>query len=175
MRALPPTPAGHGRAYASLLLRRRPGLAPDQLLPVIGRATGTVKLEAAWLSRYRTLVGMADEPAVLPPLALQLAASPLPLEVLADRHFPFRAMGLVHVAQRVDQAAAVLPGALLRLEAFTGRCWPVAAGWQFEIVTEARREGRLVWRSITTALARDGRRPRVSKGGRSPEGMVGDD
>jgi hypothetical protein len=37
----------------------------------------------------------------LPPLALQLAASPMHMAILGDAQFPFRALGLVHMAQRV--------------------------------------------------------------------------
>jgi acyl dehydratase len=149
-----PTPPGAWRAYAGMLLRRRRGLDEAQRLPVIGRSTGPVKLQPSWLAAYRVSIGLADEPAVLPPLALQMAAAPLHREILADRQFPFSAMGLVHLSQRVDQSTAVMPGAVLQLEAFTGRCISTGRGPQFELVTEARRDGRLVWRSISTVLVR---------------------
>lgn len=151
---LVPTPPGTWRAYAGMLLRKRPGLKPEARLPTIGRSTGPIKLHGSWLAAYRALIGLPDEPAVLPPLALQVAAAPLHLEIMADRQFPFRAMGLVHLSQRVDQSAAVMPGAVLQLEAFTGRCSRGRRGMQFELVTEARREGRLVWRGISQVLAR---------------------
>ena len=124
-----------------------------------------MKLRPAWLAEYRAQIGLPDEPAVLPPLALQLAAAPLHLEIMADRQFPFRAMGLVHLAQRVDQSVAVMPGAVLQLDAFTGRCTPANRGMEFELITEARREGRLVWRGITTVLARQ---TRASQGAAAP-------
>jgi len=152
--ALTPTTHAPWLAYAGMLLRRRRGLAQGQPLPVIGRTTGSVTLTAAWLRDYRELIGLPDQPAVLPPLVLQLAAAPLHLEILGDRRFPFRAMGLVHVGQRVDQVCGVLPGSVLQLDACTGRVWPARSGMHLELVTEARHEGRLVWRSITTALAR---------------------
>jgi acyl dehydratase len=149
-----PTPPGTWRAYAGMLLRHRRGLSGDERLPIIGRSTGPVKLQPAWLAAYRALIGLPDEPAVLPPLDLQVAAAPLHLEILADRQFPFRAMGLVHLSQRVDQSVAVMPGSVLQLEAFTGRCSQGRRGLQFELITEARREGRLVWRGISVVLVR---------------------
>ena len=155
LRALTPTPRAPWHDYAGLLLRRRSGLRAPEDMPQIGRSTGPVKLNARWLAAYRDLIGLpAEEPGVLPPLALQLAAAPLHLAILADRQFPFRAMGLVHVGQRVDQAVPVLPGSVLRLEAFTGQAQPTSRGTTFELITEARREGKLVWRSVTLALAR---------------------
>lgn len=167
LKPLMPNPAGTWRAYAGMLLRQRPGLVNDQRLPIIGRSTGSVKLQPAWLAAYRSLIGLPDEPAVLPPLALQVAAAPLHLEILADRRFPFRAMGLVHVSQRVDQIAAVMPGAVLQLHAFTGRCEHGRRGLQFELITEARRDGKLVWRSISVAQVRDRKTAAVA-----PEGPV---
>ena len=152
--ALTPLPKAQWRAYASILLRRRAGLRSDQPLPLIGCGAHGVKLSANWLAAYRALIGLPDEPAVLPPLALQIAAAPLHLEILSDPGFPFPALGLVHVGQRVDQTCAQMPGAAMQLDAFTGRSRPAARGTYFEIVTEARREGRLVWRSIATVLAR---------------------
>ncbi len=149
----PPSP---WRAYAAMLLRSRHGLGRDGVMPRIARNLGPVKLNANWLAGYRGLIGLpAEEPGVLPPLALQIAAAPLHLDILADAQFPFRAMGLVHVAQRIDQTCHIMPGAVLRLDAFTGQATPARKGSNFELVTEARREGRLVWRSITLVQARE--------------------
>lgn len=155
--ALMPAPKAPWRAYAGILLRRRAGLHDDRSFPLIGCGTGGIKINPKWLAAYRELVGLPDEPAILPPLALQIAAAPLHLEILSDPNFPFPALGLVHVGQRVDQTCALMPGASLQLDAFTGRSRPVPAGTYFEIVTDARREGRLVWRAIATVLARHAR------------------
>lgn len=157
--ALLPRPPAPWRAYAGLLLRRRKGLGDDRPVPLIGCGTGVIQLDADWLAHYRELIGLpSDEPAVLPPLALQIAAAPLHLEILSDADFPFSSRRLVHVAQRIDQSSPVMPGAALQLDAFTGRSRSIEGGTHFEIVTEARRAGRLVWRSIATILARDRRR-----------------
>jgi acyl dehydratase len=154
--ALVPAPARPLRAYASLLLRPRRGLETDGRMPAIGRATGLVKIQPQWLSTYRLLVGLHDEPAVLPPLALQMAASHLHLGIFADKHFPFRAFSLVPMSQRIDQVASVMPGSVVKIESFTGKTQPVRWGTRFDLITEVRREGRLVWRSIMGILARHG-------------------
>jgi acyl dehydratase len=138
-----------------MLLHRRGGLRSPEDMPQIARSTGPVKLNAHWLGAYRELIGLsAEDGAVLPPLALQLAAAPLHLDILANPRFPFKAMGLVHVGQRVDQGGPILPGAVLRLEAYTGQAFPARRGTQFELITEARRDNKLVWRSVTLVLAR---------------------
>lgn len=156
--ALLPRPPAPWRAYAGILLRRRKGLGDDRPVPLIGCGTGVIQLDPDWLAHYRELIGLpADEPAVLPPLALQVAAAPLHLEILSDADFPFSSRRLVHLAQRIDQSSPVMPGAALQLDAFTGRSRSTDGGTHFEIVTEARRSGRLVWRSIATIVARDRR------------------
>jgi acyl dehydratase len=153
-----PTPPAAWRSYAGLYLRPRAGLLREPRLPAIGRSTGPVKLNAHWLAAYRDLVGLPRDPAaLLPPLALQLAASPLHLEILADRKFPFKASGLVHLGLRIDQAGPIDADAVLQLESATGRSNPCRHGILFDLVTEARRDGRLAWRSITTMLARGAR------------------
>jgi hypothetical protein len=83
--ALLPRPPAPWRAYAGLLLRRRKGLGDDRPVPLIGCGTGVIQLDADWLAHYRELIGLpSDEPAVLPPLALQIAAAPLHLEILSE-------------------------------------------------------------------------------------------
>lgn len=145
------------RAYAGMLLRRRPPALTVERLPEIQRENGPVRLNPDWLAQYRALIGLERDSQSLPPLALQMAAAPLHLSILADESFPFRAMGLVHVAQRIDQVKPVKANALLTLDASTGRLWPVRRGTQFEMITEARVDGRLVWRSVVTAMSRHAR------------------
>lgn len=151
--AMPVPPAW--RAYAGLLLRRRRGLPTDRSLPRIERSLDRFTIDPAWLAAYRDIVGLApDAQAPLPPLSLQVAAAPLHLAVLADAAFPFRAWGLVHVVQRVQQWEATPASQTLSMTAFTADARPARRGTEFDLVTEVRADSRLVWRGTTTALAR---------------------
>ncbi len=142
------------RSYAGILLRRRPGARGGAPVPRVSRHTRDVCLDEDWLARYREIVDIGSPAPVLPPLALQIAAMPLHLAILADPRFPFRAMGLIHVGQRVDQIGALPERGVYRLEAYTAESQGVRQGSRFELITEARIEGRLVWRSALVALAR---------------------
>jgi hypothetical protein len=77
------------------------GLPDPALLPRIERSLAGATLDPAWLQAYAECVGLKAG-AALPPLALQLAAAPLHMAILADARFPFRALGLVHLSQRVS-------------------------------------------------------------------------
>lgn len=154
-RALDPQPRLPAwRSYAGILLRRRPGAGSGAPVPRVSRKTLDVCINADWLAGYRDIVDVVGAPRVLPPLALQLAAAPLHLAILADPRFPLRAMGLVHVGQRIEQIGRLPVQGVYRLEARTGPAQTVRQGSRFELITEARIEGRLVWRSAIVALAR---------------------
>lgn len=143
------------RAYVGLLLRPRRGLPAGAMLPRIERSLAGFTLAPAWLAAYRAIVGLPpDADAALPPLALQIAAAPLHLAILADTAFPFRAWGLVHVVQRVQQWESIPPAQTLSMTACTADARPARRGTEFDLVTEVHADSRLVWRGVTTALAR---------------------
>jgi len=136
----------------ALLRHSRAGLEDPSALPRIERTLPSATLDPAWLKAYGDCVGLKAGTA-LPPLALQIAAAPLHMQILADAQFPFRALGLVHMSQRVTQARAIPPDATLDLLAYsTGARWE-KRGMSFGLVTEARCDGELVWQGQTRALA----------------------
>ena len=143
------------RSALDLLRRRRPGLADPAALPLIERAVREARIDPGWLRRYRLCVGLApQDDAMLPPLALQVAAAPLHLAILADPRFPFPALGLIHQAQRVIQYRPVPAGALLALRACCTDARLEKCGMSFCLLTEAHCAGELVWCAQTQALAR---------------------
>lgn len=145
------------RSYAGILWHRRAGLQDPAAMPRIERSLADVALQPDWLKAYRTCVGLpaAQDRAYtpMPPLALQIAAAPLHLAILADPQFPFKALGLVHTIQRVVQTRALEAQQRLHLRAYTTRAQWARRGMTFDLVTEALHQGEVVWRGETTALA----------------------
>ncbi len=135
-----------------LFRHARRGLQDPSALPRIERSLTGATLDPAWLKAYADCVGLKVG-AALPPLALQLAAAPLHMAILGDPRFPFRALGLVHMAQRVTQTRAIPPDATLDLLAYSTDARWEKRGMSFGLVTEARCGGELVWRGETRALA----------------------
>ena len=147
-------PRSAARDYAALLLRRRPGLADPARFPLLERALPEARLDPLWLAAYRAITGLGGAAtAALPPLALQLAAAPLHLSLLADPAFPFRALGIVHVGQSVRQTGPLPADSHYSLRAFTSEAKEAKRGMTFGLVTEASLAGKVVWRAETTALA----------------------
>ena len=139
-------------ATAGLFRHRRRGLDEPAAMPRVERALAGATLSPAWLSAYQDCVGLPPD-GPLPPLALQLAAAPLHLAILGDARFPFRALGLVHLSQRVTQTRPLPADAVFDLRAFTTDAQWEKRGMSFGLVTEARIGAGLVWRGETRALA----------------------
>ena len=145
-----------------LFRHSRPGLSAPALMPRVERAVSNAQVDSAWLAAYRACVGLPEDTFGLPPLALQIAAAPLHLSILADAKFPFRALGLVHLSQQIEQTHVVLPSANVDLMAYTTDARWEKRGMSFGLVTEARVDGELIWTATTRALAL----------GKSPGGLV---
>jgi len=141
-------------SLAGLFLHRRPGLAAPQDMPHIERSVVRARVDLDWLRKYQACTGQgAGHDSGLPPLALQVAAAPLHLAIMADRAFPFPALGLVHQSQRVAQWRALDRMAAYDLLAYTCEAREERRGVSFGLVTEARQDGALVWRADIRALA----------------------
>jgi acyl dehydratase len=130
----------------------RRGLEDPSALPRIECSLPGGTLDPAWLKAYGDCVGLKAG-AALPPLALQIAAAPLHMAILGDARFPFRALGLVHMSQRVTQTRAIPPEATFDLLAYSAGARWERRGMSFGLVTEARCDGELVWQGQTRALA----------------------
>ena len=145
-------PSNVRSAFALFRYARR-GLSDPAAMPYIARELAAARMDADWLTAYRSCVGLAEGNDSLPPLALQIAVAPLHLAILADPKFPFRALGLVHLSQQVEQMRAISPAAAVDLLAYTTDARWEKRGISFGLVTEARLAGELVWRGTTRALA----------------------
>ncbi len=136
-----------------LFRHSRGGLSDPTQMPRIERSLATATIDAEWLRAYCECVGLQGNEHALPPLALQIAVAPLHLYILADAQFPFRALGLVHLSQQVEQTCAIPPTASIDLLAYTTDARWEKRGMSFGLVTEARVDGKLCWQATTRALA----------------------
>ena len=85
-----------------------------------------------------------------------MLAFPLHLQLMTDPAFPFPALGLVHVANRIVQHRRVMAGETLSLRVRATPLEPHPRGRQFTLRSEARVAGELVWEEDSTILKRGG-------------------
>jgi acyl dehydratase len=92
----------------------------------------------------------------LPPTYPHVLAFPLHMAVMADGSFPFGAVGLVHVENRIVQHRPVGLGEELRLVVRPTPLQPHKRGRTFSLITEAWSGDELAWESTSTMLRRGG-------------------
>jgi acyl dehydratase len=140
------------RLYAKIALgalRPRPNELPDREL------TRSVDVDPDALAAYDRVCGfrLRDE---LPATYPHVLAFPLAMELMASGSFPFSPLGLVHVANRIEQLRPIRLGETLDLRVWADGLASVERGRQFEIHGEASVDGEVVWRDVSTYLHREG-------------------
>ena len=83
-----------------------------------------------------------------------MLAFPLQMAVMADGGFPFGAVGLVHVANRIDQLRPIAIEEELTIRVRPTRLEPHPKGRTFTLETEALVGEEKVWESVSTMLRR---------------------
>jgi acyl dehydratase len=124
-------------------------------IPDLTLVLNDVEVSRERLASYDRVCGF-DVSDRLPATYLHMLAFPLHLTLMTDGTFPFPAIGLVHIYNRIVQRRPVTVG-----ERFSLKVWPTALephprGRQFSVLTEARVGEELVWEEVSTNLRRGG-------------------
>jgi acyl dehydratase len=104
----------------------------------------------------------------LPPTYPHMLAFPLHMALMTDPGFPFAAVGLVHIANRITQHRPIGAGETLAISVRATKLEPHPKGRQFSLLTEVRAGGELVWESVSTNLRRGRGEESVGEGGAGP-------
>jgi acyl dehydratase len=104
----------------------------------------------------------------LPPTYPHILAFPLHMSLLTDPSFPFPAIGMVHITNRIRQLRPIAVDERLSLSVSASQLRPHPKGKTFAILTEARSGGETVWSAESVNLRRGG-------GGGEGEGASGPD
>jgi hypothetical protein len=146
-------PAAWPSLVRALLSRRPALLATGQTIPALEARLAPRVAEPGRLEAYRALCGF-DPDERLPITWPHALAGPLHLALLSGGAFPLRLLGLVHLRNRIDAARPIGQGEPLELRCRVGGHRDVERGQEFDLVTEGRAGGELVWVETSTMLAR---------------------
>lgn len=153
-------PPGTLGLYAKAALPLIPGASN---LPFVAGAGGKiprttltldgVKTDRDQLAAYDRVCGftLRDE---LPSTFIHVQAFPLHMALMTDGKFPFGAVGLVHLRNRITQLRPVGAEERYDLRVHTMPIQPHPKGKTFTIVSEAYVDGELVWQDASTMLRR---------------------
>jgi hypothetical protein len=160
-RQLDSTPGAVG-LYARAALPMIPGASKlpfvagsAKTIPDVELVVPKVRIDPAKLAGYRKVCGFPDA-TTLPvtyPFAL---AVPLHMALMTAGDFPFPAIGLVHVRNRIVQHRPIDAGEDLSVAVRAGNLQPHPKGRTFELTTEYRVGDELVWEGLATIFRRGG-------------------
>ena len=139
-------------AAGRLAVTRRAGRAPGELPDVAYRVRG-VRADPEHLLAYQRLVGeeARDE---LPAGFVHVLAFPVATALMARADFPLPLLGMVHLANVVEQRRAVRSDEPLDVVAHARDLRPHRSGTRVELVVEVTSADEVVWRGTSTYLAK---------------------
>jgi acyl dehydratase len=112
-----------------------------------------ITLDRERLTTYDRVCGFSLSD-VLPATYPHVLAFPLHLALMTDTSFPFPAIGLVHIYNRIVQHRPIRVSERLSLRVWATPVEPHPRGRQFSIRSEARVGEELVWEEVSTNLRR---------------------
>ena len=124
-------------------------------MPELERVKEGVAVDRERLAEYAKVCGFPVRD-VLPATYPHVLGFDLHMELMTDGSFPFPAIGLVHIANSIEQVRPIDAGERLDLRACPTSIEPHPRGQAFSIVTEARVTGEVVWKGRSTMLRRGG-------------------
>jgi hypothetical protein len=130
------------------------GEIPDLELDLAG-----VRAKPEDVAAYARVCGFALRDH-LPPTYPHALAFPLHMAVMADGSFPFGAVGLVHLENRIEQHRRIGIGEELTIHVQPTKLQPHSKGRTFSLVTEVSADGEKAWESTSTMLRRGGGTPK---------------
>jgi hypothetical protein len=126
------------------------GEIPDLELDLAG-----VRAKPEDVAAYAKVCGFALRDH-LPPTYPHVLAFPLQMAVMADGSFPFGAVGLVHVENRIEQHRRIGIGEELAIHVQPTKLQPHSKGRTFSLLTKVTVDDEPVWESTSTMLRRGG-------------------
>jgi acyl dehydratase len=146
--------------YARAALPLLPGASRLPFVPGGGGEIPDIQLELdrvvadpAAVAAYAKVCGFTLRDS-LPPTYPHVLAFPLHMALMSDGAFPFGAVGLVHIANRITQYRRLGIDEELSLRVQATKIAAHPKGRSFDIVTEARVGRQIAWESTSTFLRR---------------------
>jgi acyl dehydratase len=122
-------------------------------IPDVRLELDAVKADPRTVAAYTKVCGFTLRD-TLPPTYPHVLAFPLHMALMSDGSFPFGAVGLVHIANRITQYRRIGIEEELSLRVEATKIAKHPKGRSFDVVTEARVGRQIAWESTSTFLSR---------------------
>lgn len=144
------------------LSQRVDALPAGQDLPSLTLTLESVRAPKWNLRRYRFACRF-EKRDYLPITYPHILAAPLHAALVGDPAFPLKLLGLVHLRNEICQYRQIQQDEEMRIEVSNTGLRQVDAGQEFDLLTTITVNGELVWREVSTALARQPNRSKRDK------------
>lgn len=142
------------RYFPRAVFGRRSALVPSgQEVPRLEGQVASVVASARHLARYREVCGFADD-GNLPLTYPHVLAMPLQYAILTHPRFPVRIMGLVHIANEVEQSRLLPADRRYGLRSWVEGHRESDRGHEFDLHTSLEDGQGTAWLEKSTLLAR---------------------
>jgi acyl dehydratase len=131
-------------------------------LPDTTLVLNDVSTDKERLARYDRVCGF-DVSDTLPPTYPHMLAFPMQLQLMTDGSFPFGAIGLVHIVNEIVQHRPIRTTEELQVKVWATNLRDHPRGRQFDLRSEVRSSGELVWEETSTNLKRGKRNEDAAK------------
>lgn len=122
------------------------------ILPKLEVRVGQLQLDSDHVQRYRDVCGFTSNR--IPATYLFVIAFPLFIRIMLDKNFPLRAMGQVHLRNKITMHRPIPIDCPLSVCASVGSTDLTSRGLEWNIDTTVEANGQLVWSSQSTFLHR---------------------
>jgi acyl dehydratase len=142
------------RYFPRAVFGRRSARVPEgQGVPRLEGRAERVAAAPRHLARYRELCGFADD-GRLPVTYPHVLAMPLQFAILTHPRFVVRLMGLIHVANDIEQSRPLAAGGEFALRSWIEGFRDVERGHEFDLYTAVEDAEGTAWLERSTLLAR---------------------
>jgi acyl dehydratase len=139
--------------YPRVVLNERPPIESVVDAPEFVATVSRVKLSARSIARYAAMCGF-DPARGVPVTFPHVLAMPLHLKIFAQREFPLRPMGLIHLTNWIETPGRLEPGMDVAIEVVARNYQRTDAGITFDMATEICAGGQALWRENCGFLSR---------------------
>ena len=146
----PGTATTYARAVLGSILRKQ-----GDALPSVELVQRHISIDRAHLAAYNRVCGF-EQRNTLPATYPFVLAFAQQMDIITDAAFPFPAMGLVHLQNRIHQHRPIDASESLTLQVKPANLRPHAKGLQFDMLITLSAGGEVVWEAVSTSLRRQG-------------------
>lgn len=130
----------------------RKGFKPDQGLPDIQAHWSGAHVDSKALNNY--LLALDIQPSkYLPVMYPHVLANGMHMHMLAHNAFPFSAMGVLHLKNRVIQHKPIPVNAIMDIHTYMGDVRLIEKGMEFDLITDVMVDNEKVWEENSTYFA----------------------